>query len=543
MDHSYDLVVVGSGIAGLYAALLAAPHRRVLLVTKGALEESNTRYAQGGIAVALAPDDSPELHLRDTIAVGDGLCDARLVAILTAEAPGCILDLLQRGVPFDREGGELAWTREAAHTLPRVLHAGGDATGASVERTLALAVRAAGVTVQEHALCTALLQSGSRVYGVTLLLEDGTTSEVAAGHVLLATGGAGQLFARTTNPAVATGDGLAIAFRAGAELTDLEFMQFHPTALVLPGAPSFLISEAVRGEGGVLRDHSGRAFMAGYHPDRELAPRDVVARSIHTQMQRTREPHVWLDMTHLAEERINRRFPSIVRFCRANGIDPVRQPIPVGPAAHYWMGGIRTDSWGRTSLPGLMACGEVACTGVHGANRLASNSLLEGLVFAQRAVQCLLGMDTGENNLSRSGSWLPSLSFEERSIGQSAPAPTRTALAATMWKQAGVVRSAQSLYAAREAIGQLAQVVIPKPSPRVLRFPQRAAYEAANLVLLGGLLVEAALVREESRGAHFRTDFPHREPPWQGHIVLSRDGCWRAPLEHPAERLSAAING
>ncbi len=546
MDSSYDLIVVGSGIAGLYAALLAAPYRRVLLVTKGALEESNTRYAQGGIAVALAPDDSPELHLRDTIAAGDGLCDAQQVAILTEAAPGCILDLLQRGVPFDRESGELAWTREAAHTLPRVLHAGGDATGASVERTLALAVRAAGVTVQEHAFCTGLLQSGSRVNGVTLLLDGhtrGTISEVVAGHVLLATGGAGQLFARTTNPAVATGDGLAIAFRAGAELTDLEFMQFHPTALVLPGAPSFLISEAVRGEGGVLRDHSGRAFMADYHPDRELAPRDVVARSIHTQMQRTGERHAWLDMTHLAEERINRRFPSIVRFCRGSGIDPVRQPIPVAPAAHYWMGGIRTDSWGRTSLPGLMACGEVACTGVHGANRLASNSLLEGLVFAQRAMQCLLSMDTGENNLSRSGSWLPSWSFEERSIGQSAPEPTRTALATTMWEHAGVVRSAQSLHAAREAIAQMAEVVVPRPSPSVLRFPQRAAYEAANLVLLGGLLVEAALVREESRGAHFRTDFPHSEPSWQGHVVLSRDGCWRAPLEHPAERLSAATNG
>jgi len=543
MDSSYDLVVVGSGIAGLYAALLAAPYRRVLLVTKGALEESNTRYAQGGIAVALAPDDSPELHLRDTIAAGDGLCDARQVAILTQEAPSCILDLLQQGVPFDREGGELAWTREAAHTLPRVLHAGGDATGASVEHTLALAVGAAGVTVQEHALCTALLQSGSRVHGVTLLLDDGTISEVAAGQVLLATGGAGQLFARTTNPAVATGDGLAIAFRAGAELTDLEFMQFHPTALVLPGAPSFLISEAVRGEGGVLRDHSGRAFMADYHPDRELAPRDVVARSIQTQMQRSGEPHAWLDMTHLPEERINRRFPSIVRFCRANGIDPVRQPIPVAPAAHYWMGGIRTDSWGRTSLPGLMACGEVACTGVHGANRLASNSLLEGLVFAQRAVQCLLGMDTGENTLSRSGSWLPTWSFEERSMGQSAPEPTRTALATTMWEQVGVVRSAQSLHAAREAIARMTEVAIPTSSSSLLRFPTRAAYEAANLVLLGGLLVEAALVREESRGAHFRTDFPHRAPSWLGHIVLSRDGCWRAPLEHPAERLSAAING
>jgi len=543
MDQSYDLIVVGSGIAGLYAALLTAPHRRVLLVTKGALEESNTRYAQGGIAVALAPGDSPELHLRDTIAAGDGLCDARQVAILTEDAPGCILDLLQRGVPFDRERGELAWTREAAHTVSRVLHSGGDATGASVERTLALAVRAAGVTVQEHALCTALLQSGGRVKGVTLLREDGTISEVQAGNVLLATGGAGQLFARTTNPAVATGDGMAIAFRAGAELADVEFMQFHPTALVLPGAPSFLISEAVRGEGGVLRDRSGRAFMADYHPDCELAPRDVVARSIHAQMQRTGEPHAWLDMTHLAEEHINRRFPSIVRFCRGIGIDPVRQSIPVAPAAHYWMGGIRTDSWGRTTLPGLMACGEVACTGVHGANRLASNSLLEGLVFAQRAAQCLLSMDSGENNLSRSGSWLPSWSFEERTIGASAPEQIRTALATTMWKHVGVVRSAESLYAARETIAQMADAMIPTPSSHEPRFSQRAAYEAVNLMLLGRLLVEAALVREESRGAHFRTDFPQREPSWQGHVVLSRDGCWRAPLEHPTQRLSPVKNG
>ncbi|MBV9278638.1 MAG: FAD-binding protein, partial [Chloroflexi bacterium] len=299
---SYDLVVVGSGIAGLYAALLAAPHLSVLLVTKGALEESNTRYAQGGIAAALARNDSPELHLRDTIAAGDGLCDREPVAILTGEARSCIRDLLRLGVPFDKDAGELAFTREAAHSLPRVLHAGGDATGAGIERTLVAALREAGVAVREHALGTSLLTAGDRVRGVRLLLEDGSSADVTAGRVILASGGAGQMFARTTNPAVATGDGLAIAYRAGAELMDLEFTQFHPTALVLDGHPegtrSFLISEAVRGEGGILRDVHGRAFMADYHPDRELAPRDVVARAIHAEMTRTASAHAWLDITH-----------------------------------------------------------------------------------------------------------------------------------------------------------------------------------------------------------------------------------------------------
>jgi len=515
-----DLVVVGSGIAGLYAALLAAPHRSVLLLTKGALEESNTRYAQGGIAVALAPGDSPELHLRDTVAAGDGLCDREQVAVLTREAPDCILDLLRRGMPFDREGEELAWTREAAHSLPRILHAGGDATGASMERTLAAAVREAGVAVQEHALCTSLLMDGDRVCGVELLIDGGRRSRVLAHQVILATGGSGQLFARTTNPEVATGDGLAIAYRAGAELMDLEFMQFHPTALVLKDAPSFLISEAVRGEGGILRDVRGRAFMADYHPDRELAPRDVVARAIHRQMTSTGTEHVLLDITHLPAERIERRFPNILRFCRGWGIDPARQPIPVAPAAHYLMGGVRTDTWGQTSLPGLFACGEVACTGVHGANRLASNSLLEGLVFARRAVlRIVQGEDVGGPSSRR-----PEACRLSGPLGGMAVSPFREDLSEAMWRDAGLVRDADSLHAVRTLLAH--------PPHRGKIVSEREACEGANLALVGRLLAESALLREESRGAHFRADFPHRDPAWQGHIVVSRDGASFLPAGH-----------
>ena len=536
----YDIVVVGSGIAGLYAALLAAPHRRVLLITKGALEESNTRYAQGGIAAALAPHDSPELHLRDTIAAGDGLCEPEHVAILTHEAPDCILDLLRHGVPFDREEGDLAFTLEAAHSLPRVLHAGGDATGAGIEKTLAAAVREAGVAVQEHALCTSLLLAGGRVSGVRLLLTDGTEEDVSAAQVILASGGAGQLYARTTNPGVATGDGLAMAYRAGAELMDLEFFQFHPTALALDGVPSFLISEAVRGEGGVLRDEQGRAFMADYHPDRELAPRDVVARAIHTHMMQTSATHVWLDTTHLSAELVERRFPSIVRFCRAHGIDPVREPIPVAPAAHYLMGGVRTDAWSRTSLPGLFACGEVACTGVHGANRLASNSLLEGLVFARRAVQCIMrDGTTSAADLSPRGKRLAG------TVRENGTPPAGRELAEMMWQQAGLVRSAESL-----RIPLTPQPPLPKfgrggaldaavssrfsPIPQVGEGPgvrgKRKEYERANLALLSRLVIECALIREESRGAHFRSDFPRRDPAWQGHLVISSEGVWFSPL-------------
>lgn len=495
-----DLIVIGSGIAGLYAALLASRHGRVLLVTKAELEESNTRYAQGGIAVAMAPGDSPELHVRDTIAAGDGLCDREAVSILAQDAPGCIGDLLACGVPFDREGGELAWTREAAHSVPRILHAGGDATGAGIERALAAAARESGVQIVERTVCTSLIVERGRVVGAALLRTDGTRLEARAPAVILATGGAGRMYARTTNPEVATGDGQVLAFRAGAALADLEFMQFHPTALAIDGAPSFLVSEAVRGEGGILRDRFGTRFMAGYHPDRELAPRDVVARAIHRQMSLTDSNHVYLDVRHLNPERIERRFPNIVSFCRKHGIDPTRDLLPVSPAAHYWMGGVWTDADARTTVPGLYACGEVACTGVHGANRLASNSLLEGLVFARRAVGSIVQDDVDwpapEGELLTAPTW----------DGQQAGSEAGT-LAQVMWDDAGLVRSSESLARAAEYVGP-----------------------TDDLAFLASLLVHAASLRTESRGAHFRSDFPQSDPAWLGRILLWCDGARFVPL-------------
>lgn len=509
-----DLIIIGSGIAGLYAALLAAPHCRVLLVTKGRLEESNTRYAQGGIAVAMRPGDSPQLHRRDTIAAGDGLCDEEAVAILTAEAPAAIRHLLDLGVPFDREAGELAWTLEAAHSMPRVLHAGGDATGHSIETVLANAVRRTRVTILEHALVAELLLDNDTVSGVRLL-HRGEERLIATRTVLLASGGAGQLFARTTNPAVATGDGLALAYRAGAELVDLEMIQFHPTAVVLPGAPSFLISEAVRGEGAILRDGAGRAFMAAYHPDRELAPRDVVARAIHSVMARSGATSVGLDLTALLPETVERRFPGIVRFCREHGIEPLRRPIPVAPAAHYLMGGVRTDTWGRTAVPGLLAVGEVASTGVHGANRLASNSLLEGLVFSRRAVHALSRGDAIREE-GPDPEWIASAPEAVPCV----PAD-RGALAAIMWRHAGVVRSADSLAAAERDVAALLQQRMPCTE---------SEWEAANLASLAQLVLRAATVREESRGGHFRSDFPRKSDGSPVHTVVAHGRIGLLPL-------------
>ena len=518
----WDLIVVGSGIAGLYASLLAAESMRVLLVSKVQLEESNTRYAQGGIAAALRAGDSPELHTRDTIAAGDGLCDPQAVRALTGDAPYCIQDLLRRGVSFDRDGGELAWTLEAAHSLPRVLHAGGDATGASIERTLASAVRSSGVRVLENVFCIDLTTRGGVITGLVLQRSDGCRLAVAAPRVLLATGGAGQLFSRTTNPDVATGDGLALAYRAGAELADLEFIQFHPTAFALDGAPSFLISEAVRGEGGILRDVTERAFMSDYHPDRELAPRDVVARAIHTQMRKTGSSHVWLDVRHLSSRTVETRFPSIMRFCRGQGIEPLREPIPVAPAAHYMMGGIRTDSAGRTTLPGLLACGEVACTGVHGANRLASNSLLEGLVFARRAILGLV--EDFDGSPLQADSDRPDLDIGPVSSSDIVSEDFRLSVRELMWRDASLVRSADSLSAAARQI---------EAGRRAGSAETVAEQEASNLALVAALVVSSASIRQESRGAHYRTDFPFRDAAWLRRTVVSRDGFSQAPVRTP----------
>jgi len=548
-----DLLIIGTGIAGLYAALLAAPHCRVTLISKSAVSESNTRYAQGGIAAALGSEDSAALHLRDTIAAGDGLCDPQHVELLTGDALDCMLDLIQQGVPFDRDGDDLALTLEAAHLLPRVLHAGGDATGAAIQRALEGAVRETGVALWDHTQCLELLSEGEQVRGAVVSRKGKDAVLIRAPQVLLATGGAGRIFGRTTNPSVATGDGLALAYRAGAELMDLEFMQFHPTALAIPGAPAFLISEAVRGEGGILRDLNGEPFMSRYHPDAELAKRDVVARAIHLHIQKTQQPHVFLDITHLSREYIERRFPTIVRTCRDYGVDPVRDSIPVAPAAHYYMGGVRTDGWARTNIRGLYACGEVACTGVHGANRLASNSLLEGLVFARRAVRSILDVNRrsdhpryvgpGDDARNRTFEIESILGIDDAPYGSGRLATTAMTLRARqatvsddtvvqqMWRHASLVRSDASLRAVLNL--WTGDAVVDRPGD--LR-------RLGNLDLVSQLLVNTALVRQESRGAHFRSDFPERLSEWQGHVVVSRHGIRWLPVQ-PAERPLQAATG
>ena len=393
MADNYDYIIVGSGIAGLYAALLAREHGSVLVLTKGSIDDCNTRWAQGGIAAPVGPDDSPEKHLRDTIIAGAGLVDEEAARVLTSEAADRIRDLVRFGVPFDTVHGEVALAREGAHSVPRVLHAGGDSTGMHIELTLSSVARHEGVTVLEYTIATEILvgahhdapqplATGVRAQNT----QTGERTDYTCRHLVLATGGAGQMYRVSTNPPVATGDGIALAYRAGAEITDMEFIQFHPTALKLPGVQSFLISEAVRGEGGILRDTNGARFMPEYDERAELAPRDIVARAIRDRMQKTGGDHVLLDVTHLEAQLVAARFPQIYRFCLDAGLDITREPIPVSPAAHYTMGGIRTNTWGETTIPGLYACGECACTGVHGANRLASNSLLETVVFAKRVI-------------------------------------------------------------------------------------------------------------------------------------------------------------
>jgi L-aspartate oxidase len=505
----YDYVIVGSGIAGLYAALLARENGNVLILTKGSIDECNTRYAQGGIAAPVGPDDSPELHLHDTVEAGAGLVNEEAARILTSEAADRIADLVRFGVPFDTVDGEVALGREGAHSRARVLHAGGDSTGQHIELTLSGLAQLSGITILEHCLARRIRVEGGAVQGLeTLDVRTGALEEFECQFLILATGGCGQLYKVSTNPPVATGDGVALAYRAGAEVMDMEFIQFHPTALRLPGVPVFLISEAARGEGGLLRDESGRRFMPEYHPQGELAPRDVVARTIVTEMARSGSDRVYLDLTHLPPERVSSRFPQIYRFCREHGLDITRQPIPVSPAAHYMMGGVRTNTWGETNLAGLYACGETACMGLHGANRLASNSLLETVVFAKRVVQ---------RTLDSPGTAAPAAP-DARPLASAAaaetPQPDRTALQALMWEKAGILRDGPTLAEAARLLSAW-EAALPAPS-------DRPSHELANLILLGRLVTEAALLREESRGAHYRRDFPEPRPEWLRHIVFRR---------------------
>jgi L-aspartate oxidase len=522
------VVVVGSGVAGLVAALEASRSHEVTVVTKSELSESNTAYAQGGIAAALFPDDSVESHVADTLRAGAGLNVVEAVEALCEEGPDRIRDLIAFGVTFDRSGDDLARGLEAAHTHARVLHAGGDATGAEIEWALVRAVRASAARVVEHAFLTEILVADGAVAGIEVLLGDGTTAELPADAVVLASGGAGQLYAHTTNPVVTTGDGVAAAWRAGAALADLEFYQFHPTALALPG--SFLVSEAVRGEGAVLRNATGERFMLHVHPDAELAPRDVVARGIANEMAAQGGTPVFLDATALGAEFLAHRFPTIDAACRAAGFDWARVPVPVTPAAHYWMGGVATDTNGRTTVPGLYAVGEVACTGAHGANRLASNSLLESVVFAHRAAADLSAgvvepWDwTGPSWVSDARSVDHSVSVVGVAAADVPAAATivdRAALRELMWDAAGVHRTRETLMAAAAALAGWTASDAPERT--------RAEREDGNLLDLARLVVSSALEREESRGAHFRSDFPQTLPGVARHSVRVTE-----PTVHPA---------
>ncbi|WP_104128144.1 L-aspartate oxidase [Cryobacterium sp. Y57] len=511
-----SILVIGSGLGGLLAAVRAADAgHHVILVTKSVLPESNTRYAQGGIAAALFRDDSVDAHVLDTLRAGAGLCEPAAVRVLCEEGPARVRDLIRFGVDFDRDESGVARGLEAAHSRSRVVHAGGDATGAAVEAALVATVRRrASIDVREHTMLVDLLVEGGVVGGARVLGPDNMQRTIDADAVILATGGAGALYTHTTNPSVATGDGVAAAYRAGADVADLEFYQFHPTALAAPGTP--LVSEAVRGEGAVLRSLLADRFMLAEHPDAELAPRDVVARAIARQMERQGGAPVLLDATALGRELLETRFPTITTACRTAGLDWAIEAIPVAPAAHYWMGGVATDTWARTSLPGLFAVGEVARTGAHGANRLASNSLLEAAVFADRAVRALgQPWPVGATHTTMrphppvefSTSSIHGLSDETAIKLPSADASTlvdRPALQQLLWDVAGVHRSGGGL---ATATAILAEWTAPEHTSTSV-----AALEDRNLLGLGRLLVAAALAREESRGAHYRSDFPEPRP-------------------------------
>ncbi len=513
---AYDYVIIGSGIAGLYTALLAKEKGKVLIITKGSIAECNTQHAQGGIAAAIGQTDSPELHYRDTMAAGAGLCDEEAVRILVEEGPQRIADLINFGVPFDTAEGKIALTREAAHSVPRILHAGGDATGAHIEETLSRRVRYSTIIVLEHCLATDVVVEKGQVTGVRAIdLRGGSIENFECRNVVLATGGAGRMFKYTTNSEVATADGIALAYKAGAEITDVEFFQFHPTALRLPGVAPFLISEAVRGEGGVLRNVEGERFMPNYTPKADLAPRDVVARSIVYEMRKTSSDRVFLDVTHLPAQTILIRFPNIYQFCMDHGLDITRGLIPVAPAAHYMMGGVRTNVWGETNIRGLFSTGETACTGVHGANRLASNSLLEVLVFARRIV------DKSFDKKRRAQPALAHVeqyqSVPERSGISGIPPIGLFALQSVMWERVGIIRSGETLQTAAETLAAWEK--------GLTNATDRSTYELNNLVLAGRLMTEAALARKESRGAHFRTDHPKPSRRWLRHMVFRRQSA------------------
>jgi L-aspartate oxidase len=500
-----DFLVVGAGVAGLRAAIELAQAGEVLVIAKDTLHESSSEYAQGGIAVALSDDDEVELHEQDTIAAGDGLCDPTAVRALVEEGPAAIQQLIDWGAEFDREGVRLSFTQEGAHSRRRILHAHGDSTGREIALTLyRKATSLPNIRFQSYAAITDLLVHEGAVCGAAVFDEvAGESRPIFARAVLLATGGLGRVYLETTNPDVATGDGVAMAWRAGAEIGDIEFVQFHPTALHVEGAPRFLLSEALRGEGARLINSRGERFMQRYHRLEDLAPRDVVSRSIVAEMQATGAPHVFLDLTHRGGDFIRSRFPRIYATCLRYGVDLATVAAPVHPAAHYAMGGVRTGLDGRASLPGLYAAGEAACTGVHGANRLASNSLLEAVVFGARAGRAMRG--TARRHPQPDKVEMPEPRF---------PSTTEEHVRGLAWRKCGIIRSGEQL---DEACGELQAYRQERNSAAGL-----AEFCLRNIHTVALLIAQCARARHESRGAHFRTDYPEKQTAFEKHSVISK---------------------
>ncbi|MDQ3798013.1 MAG: L-aspartate oxidase [Acidobacteriota bacterium] len=519
MSLETDFIVIGSGVAGLRAAIeLAKSGARVTVLTKDKTSESNTEYAQGGVAVVLSDDDNAELHEEDTLVAGAGLCDEQAVAALVGEGTKYIRQLIEWGTQFDREGGNLIFTQEAAHSRRRILHAHGDSTGKEIVRALiARAAQEKTIILMPFANTESLIvsEADGRCAGVRFLdpiLR--APRELYAKAVILCTGGAGQLYLHTTNPPVATGDGMAMAYFAGAEIADMEFVQFHPTALNLENAPRFLLSEAMRGEGGILRNRYGERFMSRYDERLELAPRDIVSRSIVAEMRRTGTRAVFLDMTALGENFLKSRFPKIYETCGFYGLNIARDLLPVSPASHYCMGGVRTDLHGRTTVAGLYAAGEVSCTGVHGANRLASNSLLEGLVFGARAGEAAL-FDNAKCKMQNAKSAAQHSALSTQHSIEISTA-VRKRVKRVMWERVGILRDSDSLERALSEFRQISQANL--------------SVSSRNFVTLAMLVATAALWREESRGGHFRTDFPERSEKWRVHSI-QKTGASISPAE------------
>lgn len=530
--REFDVLVIGSGAAGLYAALCINNRYRVALITKDQLKTGASDWAQGGIAAAINPEDSPHFHLEDTLKAGVDLCDRSSVQFLVENAADAIASLVEMGVAFDRKNERLAMTLEAAHSRPRVLHAA-DTTGRAIVSILTQQVlKRSNITVlaQAFALNLWLNQDTGSCQGISVLHQQ-KIIWIAAPAVILATGGGGQVFSQTTNPQVSTGDGVAIAWRSGAALRDLEFVQFHPTALTVPGAPRFLISEAVRGEGAHLIDKQGRRFAFEYHPDGELAPRDVVSRAIFTHLQKTEENNVYLDLRPIPEDKIRYRFPNIIRMCQKWGVDLFNQPIPVTPAAHYWMGGIEVNTNSETSIAGLLAVGETASTGVHGANRLASNSLLECVVYAAE----LSHLKVTPLNVSTKYKWL-TVTEENWQQELNLINSIRQELPDLVWQSAGICRVKDTMEKALDRVqfwrNQLLDFSLNKYTVNLAPLHQvnlpsieaeqqlRLYAETLNLLDVAYLILKSALFRTESRGGHYRLDYPHTEPSWSVHTVV-----------------------